>query len=208
MSYLTDNNMLPYRQYAEAEVLNGFALDGTGLNGQLVALQTGNQDPALSPGSYLTQAVAASFTNVTSYRYNSVRRVRPTVAGDTRYNTLGMTLHTTAAYDENGNPLVGQPFDRTIERGFVQTGFAVPVLARGVVTLKLAQIIGTPFPGYIAVISTGGGGKVEAISNAGGAVFNALYTGNLTYSGHQIVGKFLSYSGSAFGGYAQLKLEL
>lgn len=208
MSYLTDNNTMPWRQYAEAEVLNIWALDGTGLNGQLVAMQTGNQDPALSPGGYLTQAVAASFTNVASYRYNNPRRVRPTIAGDTRYNTVGMTLHTTAVNDENGNPLVGQPFERTLERGFVQTGFTVPVLARGVVTLKNTQIIGTPFPGYIAVISTGGAGKVEAISNAGGAIFNAFFTGNLTYSGHQIVGKFLSYSGSAFGGYAQLKLEL
>lgn len=207
MSYLTDNNTMPFRQYGEAEVLNIWALDGTGLNGQLVAITTGNQDPALSAGGYTTQAVAAAFTNVTSYRYVNPRRVRPTVAGDTRYNTIGITLHTTAVYDENGNPLVGQPYERTIERGFVQTGFTVPILARGIVTLKNQCIIGTPFPGYAAVISTGGVGRIESLNTAG-AVQGQLLTGGYTYSGNQVIGKFLSYSGSAFGGYAQLKLEL
>lgn len=207
MSYLTDSNTLPNRQYAEAEVLQYWALDGTGLAGQLVALQTGSQDLALNAGAYTTQAVAASFTNVISYRYNNPRRVRATQAGDTRYNTIGITLHTTAVYDENGNPLVGQPYDRTLERGFVQTGFTVPVLARGIVTLKNSLIVGTAFPGYAAVISTGGLGRVEAI-NPAGAVQGQLLTGGFTYSGNQVIGKFLSYSGSAFGGYAQLKLEL
>jgi len=207
MSILTDGNLLPFRQYDPAEVINWYALDGTGLNGQLVALQTGNQDPALSAGQYTTQAVAAAFTNVTSYRYNTPRRVRPTQAGDTRYNTLGITLHTTALTDENGNLLANQPYDKTLDRGFVQTGFATPILSRGIVTLKLSQIIGTPFPGYVAVVSTGGAGKVEAV-NPAGAIAGQLATGGYTYTGSQIVGKWLSYSGSAFGGYAQLKLEL
>lgn len=207
MSILTDNGLLPFRQYAEAEVLNIWALQGTGLNGQLVALVTGGQDPALSAGGYTTAAVAASFTNVASYAYGNGRTVRPTQAGDTRYNTVGITLHTTAIYDENGNPLRTQPYERTIERGFVQTGFTVPVLARGIVTLKLQNIVGTPFPGYAAVISTGGNGKVEAL-NPAGVVQAQLLTGGFTYSGNQVIGKFLSYSGSAFGGYAQLKLEL
>jgi len=207
MSYLTDNNTMPFRQYAEAEVLNFFALQGTGLNGQLVSILTGSQDPALSAGQYLTTAVAASYTNVWSTRYNNPRRVRPSQAGDTRYNAVGITLHTTAVYDENGNILANQPYDRTLERGFVQTGFTVPILARGIVTLKNQCVIGTPFPGYAAVISTGGNGLIEAI-NPAGAVQGQLLTGGYTYSGNQVIGKFLSYSGSAFGGYSQLKLEL
>lgn len=207
MSILTDNGLLPFRQYSEAEVLNIWALQGTGLNGQLVALVTGSQDPALSAGQYTTAPVAAFFTNVASYAYGNPRTVRVTQAGDTRYNTVGITLHTTALNDENGNPLRMQPYERTLERGFVQTGFTVPILTRGVVTIKNSMIVGTPFPGYIGVISTGGNGRIEAF-NPTAAQFNALYTGNLTYSGHQIVGKFLSYSGSAFNGYSQFKLEL
>lgn len=207
MSLLTDGNLLPFRQYDPSEVLNWYALDGTGLNGQLVALATGNQDPAASAGQYTTQGVAASYTNVTSYRYNTIRRVRPTQAGDTAYNTLGITLHTTAIYDENGNLLANMPYDQTLERGFVQTGFAVPILTRGVVTLKSSQIIGIPIPGYVGVISTGGQGKIEVINPALLVGFGV--TGNaFQYSGSQIVGKWLSTSGSAFNGYAQFKIQL
>lgn len=207
MSLLTDGNLLPFRQYDPADVLNFFALDGTGLNGQLVAIETGFQDPALSAGNYTTLPVAASYTNVTSYRYNTPRRVRPTVGGDTAYNTIGMTLHTTAVYDENGNLLANMPYDQTLERGFVQTGFAVPVLTRGVVTLKFNQIIGVPIPGYVGVISTGGAGKIEVVNPAQLVGFGVT-GGAFQYSGQQVVGKWLSTSGSAFNGYAQFKLQL
>lgn len=205
MSLLTDGNLLPLQQYNPADVINWFALDGTGLNGQLVAIETGNQDPANSAGSYTTIPVAAGWTNTVSYRYNTLRRVRPTQAGDTHYNTIGITLHTTAVYDENGNILANQPYEQTLERGFVQTGFAVPILMAGIVTLKLAQIVGVPFPGYAAVISTGGNGKVESVNPSLLSLVET--TGVNTYSGSQVVGKWLSYSGSAFGGYAQLKLS-
>ncbi len=208
MSILTDGNLLPWRQFSPADVLNLFALNGTGLNGQLVAIQTGAQDPANSAGAYTTQAVAASYTNVTSFTYNSPRRVRPTQAGDTIYNTIGVTLHTTAVYDENGNPLRNQPMDQTLERGFVQTGFVTPILTRGIITIKQSQIIGVGFPGYVGVISTGGNGTIEAINPSATSITFANASGINTYSGQQIVGKFLSYSGSAFGGYYQFKLDL
>lgn len=206
MSILTDGNLLPFRQFDNADVINLFALDGTGLNGMLVVMETGNQDPANSAGAYTTQAVASSWTNVTSYRYASPRKVRPSQAGDTAYGCVGITLHTVALNEENGIPLATLPYDKTLERGFVQTGFVVPILTRGVITLKMNNIIGTPFPGYAAVISTGGNGKIEAI-NPVGVVHNGFFTGGLTYTGSQIIGKFLSYSGSAFGGYAQIQID-
>lgn len=203
MSLLTDGNLLPSRQYAEASVLNKFALSTTGLNGLIVTLLTGNQNPANNAGAYTTQAPMAAFTNVANYRYGSLRQVRPSQAGDTRYNAVGITLHTVALYDENGNPLAGQPYDQTIERGLVQSGFVVPILTQGFVTMKSQNIIGTPFPGYLAVISTGGGGKVESI-NPVGATLGGLMTGASTYSGCQVIGKFLSYTGANFGGYSDL----
>lgn len=202
MSILTDGNLLPFRQYDPAEVLNLFALNQTGLNGQLVAIVTGNQDPANGPGAYTTQAVASAWTNVTAYRYGSPRTVRPTQAGDTKYLCLGVTLHTTALYEENGIPLATLPYDKTLERGFVQSGFVVPILQRGLITVKSSQIIGTAFPGYVAVISTGGGGKFESVNPTA-----SLVTGAGTYTGNQIIGKFISYSGSAFGGYAQILFD-
>jgi hypothetical protein len=198
MSLLTDGNLLPFRQYNESDVINLFSLDATGLNGMLVAIQTGQQDPATSAGQYRsTSPNGVAYTNIGNYGYGTTRKVRPAIATDTKVNVLGVTLHTTAIYDENGNPLVNQPYDRTIERGFVQTGFAVPILTRGIITVKLANIVGTPFPGHAATIGAAGAFGVANPSNT-----VALGTGLA------VVGKYLSYSGSAFGGYAQIKLEL
>lgn len=198
MSQLTDGNLLPFRQHNESDVLNWFSLDGTGLNGMLVTIQTGNQDPAQSAGAYRSTAPnGVAFTNVGNYGYGTVRKVRASTATDTKYNVLGVTLHTTALYDENGNLLVNQPYDRTIERGFVQTGFAVPILTKGVVTVKLANINGTPFPGHAATVGNNG---QFGVANPSSQV--AIGTGSA------VVGKYLSFSGSAFGGYAQIKLDL
>ena len=201
MSILTDGNLLPFRQYAPSDVLNMFALDGTGLCGQLVTIQIGSQNPADSAGSYANRAPNGfAVTNVGNYAYANKRKVRVSTASDSRFNVIGITLHTTALYDENGNLLVNQPYEHTIERGFVQTGFTTPILTRGVVTLKLAQINGTPFPGYAGVV--GNAGTITVV--------NPTTAGNLPFlaTGNNVVGKFLSYSGSAFQGYAQFKLEL
>lgn len=201
MSVLTNSNLLPFRQYADAEVINLFSLDGTGQAGQLVSMQTGFQDPANSAGGYSTAAPAAAFTNVGNYRFGNSRKVRVCTATDNRFNLLGFTLHTTATVDENNVPLVAQPYNQTLERGFVQTGFTVPVLARGIVTLKFAQIVGTPQAGSLAIISQSVAGAVDVLANTPTNVVNQA-------SGMGYVGKFISSSGAGFGGYAQLKVEL
>jgi hypothetical protein len=176
-----------------------FSSDVTGLNGMLVAItNNGNQDPSTSAGAYANRAPNGyAFTNVGNYAYQNARKVRPAAVTDTRSNVIGVTLHTTATLDENGNLLVNQPYDKTIERGFVQTGFTVPILTRGVITVKLANIGGTPVPGFAATIGTGG---QFAVGNPADVV--------VLGTGQRIVGKYLSTSGSAFGGYAQIKLEL
>ena len=199
MSLLTDGNLLPFRQYAESDVLNMFSSDVTGLNGMLVTItNNSNQDPSTSMGAYANRAPNGyAVTNVGNYAYQNARKVRPAAVTDTRSNVLGVTLHTTATLDENGNLLVNQPFDKTIERGFVQTGFTVPILTRGIITVKLANIGGTPVPGFAATIGTGG---QFAVGNPNDVV--------VLGTGQRIVGKYLSTSGSAFGGYAQIKLEL
>ncbi len=200
MSFLTDGNLLPFRQINESFVINGlFKLDGTGLNGMLVTIQTGAQDPSASVGAYRTTAPnGVAFTNVGNYGYGLSRAVRAATASDTVDNVIGVTLHTTATLDENGNLLVNQPYEHTIERGFVQTGFAVPIVTKGILTVKLANINGTPYPGYAATI--GNAGQFGVVNPVGNIPFLA--------TGRTVVGKWLSYSGSAFGGYAQLKLDL
>ncbi|MDP3793962.1 MAG: hypothetical protein Q8R07_04400 [Candidatus Uhrbacteria bacterium] len=199
MSLLLDGNLLPFRQYSESDVLNIFSSDVTGLNGMLVSItNNSNQDPPTSAGAYSTSAPNGyAFTNVGNYAYRNSRKVRAAGVADNRSNVLGVTLHTTATVDENGNLLVNQPYDKTIERGFVQTGFTVPILTRGVITVKLSNIGGTPTPGWAATIGTGGQFAV-------GDPAEMVVIG----TGTRIVGKYLSTSGSAFGGYAQIKLEL
>lgn len=202
MSVLTNGFLFPFRQYNESEVLNFFSLDGTGNNGMLVAIQTGVQDPTAMAGQYRTAAPNGyAITNVGNYGYGTPRKVRAATTSDNKYNILGVTLHTTALYDENGNLLVNQPYDRTIERGYVQTGFAVPILSRGVITVSTANIVGTPFPGHAATVGSTAGSF--GVANPNSQV--ALGTGSL------VVGKYLSFSGSQNYngvGYAQIKLEL
>lgn len=198
MSVLKNSHLLPFRQYAEAEVINLFSLDGTGLAGQLVAIDTGSaQDPATSAGSYTSNPVGFDAVNTYSTRHVITRKVRVATAGDTKANILGVTLHTTAEYDENGNKLILQPMDKTYERGYVMSGFAVPVLARGVVTVKNSNLAGTVLPGFAVVAAADG-----VLSGVDPATLSGTADLGL------VVGKFISGPGSAFGGYAQIKLEL
>ncbi len=198
MSFLTDGNLLPFRQYDESNVINMFALNATGLNGQLVTIEPTAQDPAATVAAYAAQAPnGVSFTNVGNYQYLVPRRVRPAAATDSVDSIIGITLHTTATQDENRNLLVNQPYERTIERGFVQTGFAVPIATRGLFTVKLSNIVGTPLPGYAVTAAAGGALGVTAVTDL-----------PFLATGRKVVGKWISSSGSAFGGYAQFLLTL
>ena len=229
VSQFTQGNLLPFRIYNDGDVINWYSLDGTGLNGQLVSLETGvqsgtsgtnSQNPENSFGGYLAGvSVGASYTNTMSYRYANNRKVRASVSGDSIYNALGFTLHTTATVDENLNPLVNLPYDRVTERGYVLSGFSVPILTQGVFTLKSTNYNGIPLPGYAICISSGGApGSVDivnpsnltvlqgtGITNTLGAILASPTT---VYSPWTVVGKCLSTSGVNFGGYAQFKVLL
>lgn len=197
MSVLTQSNLLPFRQYAEAEVFNQQALNGTGLAGLFVTIPTGGQVPVDTAGSYGSLSVGASYANAVSLRHLVTRKVNPCAAGDTAYNVLGVTLHTVAEYDENGNRLINQPIKETIERGFVQSGQAVPVLTRGVITIKKSQVTNDALPGYVGIAAANGGIAAYAPTNLA-----AIGTGI------NVLGKFISNSGVDFGGYYQFKLML
>jgi hypothetical protein len=220
VSQLTQGNLLPFRIYNDGDILNWYSLDGTGLNGQLVSFETGSllggtgasgvgsiysQNPEASFGNYVANPVGANYTNVISYRYQTSRKVRPSQWGDTIYNAVGFTLHTTATYDENLNPLANLPYDRVTERGYVLSGFAVPILTQGVITIRSQNYFGTPYPGYVGCVSSGGAvGSIDVVNPA-----NLVYTSGTTgYSPWNVVGKFLSTSGVSFGGYAQFKVLL
>ncbi len=199
MSVLTNSNLLPFRQYADAEVIQLYSADFTGQAGTLCTIQPGAQTPGNEAGGYTTSAPLQAFTNVGNYAFNNSRKVRPSAANDTRAQLAGISLYTVATVDENGIPLRGQPYNQTLERGFVQTGFTVPILARGIVTIKRAQLTADANVTDIAI--AGNGGQITPLTNNAA---NNIVVG----SGGYAIGKFISSSGAAFGGYYQLKLEL
>ncbi len=199
MSVLSNSSLLPFRQHADAEVIQLWSADFTGQAGTLCTIQAGAQDPATSMGGYTTAAPMQAFINVGNYAYNNPRKVRPSNVDDNRFQIAGISLYTVATQDENGNNLRGQPYDKTLERGFVQTGFTLPILARGIVTIKQSQVNGSPSPTDIAI--AGANGTVTSLTNNAA---NNLRVGTGGYA----IGRFLSSSGAAFGGYYQLKIEL
>lgn len=210
VSQLTQGNLLPFRIYNDGDVINWYSLDGTGQNGQFVTLETGvlpasgtsTQNPENSFGGYQPVSVGAAYTNVISYKYANNRKVRACISGDNVYNVLGVTLHTTATVDENGNPLVNLPYDRVVERGYVLSGYSVPVLTQGVVTIKSNQYNGIPIPGYVGCVTSGGAaGTIDVVNPS-----QLSNTVTAVYSNFNVVGKFLSTSGVNFGGYAQFKV--
>jgi hypothetical protein len=200
---LSQGNLAPFRQYAEAEVVNFYSLNVTGQNGQFVSYVTGNQNPDNSDG-YSNLSVGAAYTNIVSYRYLTTRQVKPASFGDTRWQVAGVTLHTTAEYDENGQKLILLSSDATAERGYVLSGQSVPILKRGLVTLVMSQVDGIPLPGYVG-IATGNGRLVVASPTA----FNVTGIGNLS---NQVVGRFVSSTGSdnytSAGGYVQFEVNV
>lgn len=201
--FIRQGNLLPNRDYDQHEVLPYFALNQTGLNGQLVTFVTGAQDPVTSEG-YLAQQVGAAYTNTYSARFAVSRRVRPALVGDTKWEVAGITLYTTAEFDENGNRLVNMPANLTEARAFVTSGQATPIVKRGQFTAFLSQFNGTiPIAGY-PIIASG--------TNGGWACVSPAYANNTGIS-NLVVGRCISNTGTyngqgVLGGFAQIEIAV
>ena len=136
--------ILPFRQYAEQDVINLYALNGADINAQLdtkgngdagvfVKIHKGDLDDG--PVEYNS----SSYLGKTDYPYvgrdqypNNVLQITVAETGD---SVLGMTLNQTAKADENGEKLLYYP-QKALENQAVLSGQAVPVLSRGIVTLN------------------------------------------------------------------------
>lgn len=205
--FISSTNLLPNRDYDEHEVLPFYALNATGLGGQFVTFLTGGQDPLSSEG-YTSQNVLGGYTNLYSKQFQVSRKVRVAAAGDTKWEVAGVTLATTAYYDENGMPLLGMPYAHTEARGFVQTGQAVPILKRGQLTVALSQFNGTkPVAGY-PLIASG--------TNGGFACVPPSYILDTSVTGiraNYVVGRCISDTGTyngagVLGGFAQIEVSV
>ena len=134
--------LLPFRQYAEEDVVNLYA--SSGVNDQVDTLQ-GDGDAgvfvSVSAGDFSLDPIQyadSSYLGKTDYpfigrdQYPSVPlQVEPAQSGST---VLGVTLLQTALKDENGEKLLYYP-QKKLETQSVLTGEAVPVLGKGIVTL-------------------------------------------------------------------------
>ncbi len=202
-TFISSTNLLPNRDFDQHEVLPYFALNQTGLGGQLVTFITGAQDPIQSEG-YGSQAVAAPYVNIWSTLYTVNRRVRPSTAGDTKWEVAGLTLYTTALRDENGNLLLNIPDEVAAARSFVKTGQAVPIVKRGQFTAFLSQFNGTtPVAGYPLIVS--------GVAGSWACVPPSYATGSSVAP--LVVGRCISSTGTyngvgTLGGFAQIEVAL
>jgi hypothetical protein len=189
------NDLLPFRQASEYDVINFYSLNGTGVGGRFVSFETGNQDPALSAGDFAASTPGYNYAGVTNLRYEQPRKVRYAASGDTRFSVVGLALNGTVEFDENGNKVLFRP-DVQKEKQIVPSGGTVPISAEGIFTLRSTAYTNTPIPGYVGVIADSLG-RVAFYPPSQGIISSGL-----------AVCKVLSTSGSAFGGYAQIKLAL
>ena len=197
MAYSTINNrLLPFRQYDEQEVVNLYASHDTGVAGTFVKLNAFNPEDTDGFGS---SVVGADFAGTKNVRYNVKNTVVNSASGDTKWDVLGVTLYDTREYDENGNLLIYNPH-KAAEMNVVVSGQAVPVLSRGIVTLASDAYNGVPTPGKVGIPDDNDAGKIIAV-----AVADISSSG---YSENQVVGRFISQTGTKLGGYALFKLEL
>jgi hypothetical protein len=191
-------DILPFKQENPWGVVNFYSLNTTGVGGRFVSIVTGNQDPALSAGDFASIGPGASFDGTVSLRYEQPRKVRYAAAGDNKYAVLGLALNGTVEFDEQGRKVVLLDPAVKSEKQIVASGETIPVATDGIYTLKQAAYVGTPVPGSIGII-TGSVGQIAFIPAANAA----------SYIGSGLdVCKVLSTSGSAFGGYVQIKFTL
>lgn len=188
-------NIKPFRDYDEHDVVNIFAFSGaaTADKGTFVDVST------FFPSNYQgwgVEDVGATFDGVWSKRYNVKARVVNAVSGSMK--TLGMLLYDVRENDENGQPL------RFIEKYkkdamcVVESGEAVPILTKGIVSIS----------GYNGVAGPGSGGCLSAANDGSLVVVHpaTILASGLTNVPMTRVGKFISASGA--DGYAHFKIEL
>lgn len=161
--------LLPFRQYAEEDVVNLFASTaandkvsdtGDGDAGVFVKVSAG--DFGADPVGYETNGYLGhtDYPFIGRNQYPVVPlKVEAANSGDA---CVGITLLQTAQTDENGEKLLYYP-QKKLETQSVLTGEAVPILGKGIITLDADSAIagGLPQPGdYLRLGDPGDEGKV------------------------------------------------
>jgi hypothetical protein len=205
--------LLPFRQYAEEDVVNLFANEGVndkvidsgaGDAGVFVKVSAGDfsADPVgYSDNSYLGKT---DYPFIGRNQYPSVPlKVTAAAAGD---SCLGITLLQTALKDENDEKLLYYP-QKKLETQSVLTGEAVPVLGKGIVTLDSASAIdGSPVPGDFVKLSANAGKITGAAISDDGILGQVLATGERVNDGVS-ADQFAGAGNGSAGSYAVVRIN-
>lgn len=183
--------LLPFRQYAEEDVVNLFANDtvndkvtqsSNGDAGVFVKVSAG--DFSADPVGYETN----SYLGETNYPFIG-RNQYPTVplkvtAASSGDSCVGVTLLQTALKDENEEKLLYYP-QKKLETQSVLTGEAVPVLGKGIVTLDNSAYDGSPSEGEWLTLSTNAG-KVSGVAGLDSVASDVQVIGQVLATGARV----------------------
>ncbi len=164
------NNLRPFRDYDEHDVINLFAYNSAVSlpqnKGTFVTISAGwnnaYADSALSTSLQETELlgdVGVNAGNTVSERYGLVAQVGVTATGDSA--PLGISLWDCKETDENGEKLVFNP-RKAAEMQAVISGQAVPVATKGI--FVYSGVLGTPAANGSCYVGTDG--VLSATGNA------------------------------------------
>ncbi len=211
--------LLPFRQYAEEDVVNLFANtdandkvsdSGKGDAGVFVKVSAGDfsKDPVgYEDNSYLGKT---DYPFIGRNQYPVVPlKVTAASAGDA---CVGVTLLQTAQKDENDEKLLYYP-QKKLETQSVLTGEAVPVLGKGIITVDTDSVLdGVDTPGSFVALSNNAGKISGVASQVGGHTFGQiLATGqrvNRGVSSDQFAGSSVGTGAAGSNGkYAVIRIN-
>lgn len=199
-----NKKLLPLRDYSEHDVINMYAYDSTGLAGILVKVSVSDLDQQNYWDS--SANVGQSFDGVLSKSFVNNNRVTAATSGDTALNILGLTLVDVRTVDDNGIPLFANKRGQA-ELAAVYSGETVPVVKKGLFSIRTSEVEGTPGIGKVVVPATGAAGKLAAV-DASSVLATGYDVTAGTYPITAVLGKWLSGTGSRQGGYADFLLDL
>jgi hypothetical protein len=194
MNLTQSPNLKPYRDYDEHEVYNGlFSANVASLNkGTFVSVVAGgsgntnvfqNTNRPPTPLLGIGPAYGGAPGRVTSYRSEVKWKVQACPSGTV---PLGVALYDVRETNDFGESYLARPAYERHEQDIVVSGEALPILSRGLVSLK----------GFIGTAAPGSG--INSCANGSGVV--GVYTKGTSY------GRFLSAADNE--GYALFKVEL
>lgn len=211
--------LLPFRQYAEEDVVNLFA--SKGVNDQVSSAGDGDAGifVKVSAGDFGADPVgyeSNAYLGKTDYPFIG-RNQYPTVpltveaasAGDA---CVGVTLLQTALKDENDEKLLYYP-QKKLETQSVLSGEAVPVLGKGIVTVDSATVLedGAGEPGDFVKLSTNAGLLTGHSSESHSNIGQILATGqrvNRGVSDDQFAGSSVGTGAAGSNGtYAVIRIN-